>query len=52
MAAAGILANALIEIDPQYPKVSAEAQAQLQQAKEALEAQAPPGGAATRSRRS
>jgi PPK2 family polyphosphate:nucleotide phosphotransferase len=41
--AAGILANALIDIDPRYPKVSAGAQAQLQQAKEALEEQAPPG---------
>ena len=43
VAAAGILANALIEIDPRFPRCRPSAQAQLQQAKEALEEQAPPG---------
>jgi PPK2 family polyphosphate:nucleotide phosphotransferase len=43
VAAAGVLANALIEIDPRYPKVTLEAKAQLQQAKIALEGEAPPG---------
>jgi PPK2 family polyphosphate:nucleotide phosphotransferase len=45
VAAAGVLANALIEIDPQYPKVSAEAHEALQAAKLDLEAQAPAGAA-------
>jgi PPK2 family polyphosphate:nucleotide phosphotransferase len=45
VAAAGVLANALIEIDPRYPKVSPEAKAALAEAKVALEDQAPPGAA-------
>ena len=45
IAAAGVLANALIEIDPRYPKVSAEARAALQAAKVDLEGQAPAGAA-------
>jgi PPK2 family polyphosphate:nucleotide phosphotransferase len=40
-----VLAHTLIEIDPKYPKVSAEAQKQLQVAKGKLEAQAPKGAA-------
>ena len=43
VAAAGVLANALIEIDPQYPVVSPEAHEALQAAKVGLEAEAPPG---------
>jgi PPK2 family polyphosphate:nucleotide phosphotransferase len=45
VAAAGVLANALIEIDPRYPKVSREAHADLQEAKAVLEAEAPKGAA-------
>jgi PPK2 family polyphosphate:nucleotide phosphotransferase len=45
VAAAGVLANALIEIDPRFPKVTAEARAALQAAKVELEGQAPPGAA-------
>ena len=45
VAAAGVLAHTLIEIDPRYPKVSAEAKAALQAAKTDLENQAPPGAA-------
>jgi PPK2 family polyphosphate:nucleotide phosphotransferase len=45
VAAAGVLANALIEINPQFPKVAPEAMAALQAAKTELEAQAPPGAA-------
>ena len=46
VAAAGVIANALIEIDPQYPKVSDRgASAALQAAKVELEAEAPPGAA-------
>jgi len=45
VAAAGVLAHTLIEIDPQYPKVSKEARADLQAAKLELEAQAPKGAA-------
>jgi PPK2 family polyphosphate:nucleotide phosphotransferase len=45
VAAAGVLANALIEINPQYPKVSPEAREALQAAKVDLEGQAPPGAA-------
>jgi PPK2 family polyphosphate:nucleotide phosphotransferase len=43
VAAAGVLANALIELDPKYPRVSAEARAALGAAKVELEGQAPPG---------
>jgi len=43
VAAAGVIANALIEIDPQYPKVSREAREALQAAKVELDDQAPPG---------
>jgi PPK2 family polyphosphate:nucleotide phosphotransferase len=45
VAAAGVLANALIEIDPRYPIVSAEAREALQAAKVDLESQAPEGAA-------
>ncbi len=38
-----IIANALIEIDPQYPKVSREAKRDLAAAKKLLEAEAPKG---------
>jgi PPK2 family polyphosphate:nucleotide phosphotransferase len=41
--AAAVVANALVEIDPQYPKVSAEARDALQETKVELEAQAPEG---------
>ena len=41
VAAAGVIANALIEIDPQYPTVSKEAREALQAAKVELEAEAP-----------
>ena len=43
VAAAAILANALMEIDPRYPTVSTEAKASLQVAKAQLEAEAPRG---------
>jgi PPK2 family polyphosphate:nucleotide phosphotransferase len=43
VAAAGVLAHTLIELDPKYPRVSKEALAALQEAKAELEAQAPPG---------
>jgi PPK2 family polyphosphate:nucleotide phosphotransferase len=45
VAAAGILAHTLIEIDPQYPKVSKEARDALGAQKIELEAEAPPGAA-------
>ncbi len=45
VAAAGVLAQALIEIDPQFPKVGKEAREALAAAKLELEAQAPPGEA-------
>jgi PPK2 family polyphosphate:nucleotide phosphotransferase len=48
VAAAGIIANALIEIDPQYPTVSQEARDALQAARTELEAEGP-GGAETSS---
>jgi hypothetical protein len=41
-----VLANELIELDPQYHKVSAAARKDLTRAKEALVAQAPKGAAA------
>jgi PPK2 family polyphosphate:nucleotide phosphotransferase len=40
-----VLAHTLIELDPKYPKVSAEAREQLQVAKGKLEAEAPKGAA-------
>lgn len=43
VAAAAVIANALVEIDPRYPKVSNEQLADLQVTKEALEAEAPEG---------
>jgi len=43
VAAAGVIASALLEIDPQYPKVSREAREALQAAKVELEAEAPQG---------
>jgi PPK2 family polyphosphate:nucleotide phosphotransferase len=45
VAAAGVLAHTLIEIDPRFPRVSAEARAALQEQKVLLEAEAPPGAA-------
>ena len=44
-AGAAVLANALIQIDPQSPTVDPEAQAALKEAKTALEAEAPHGAA-------
>ena len=46
VAAAGVLAHTLIEIDPRYPVVSSEARKSLAEAKVALEGQAPEGAAA------
>jgi hypothetical protein len=43
VAAAGVIAHTLIQINPQFPKVAAEATAALQAAKVELEGQAPPG---------
>jgi len=43
VAAAGVIANALIKIDPRFPTVSADAHEALQSAKMDLEGQAPPG---------
>ena len=43
VAAAGVIAHTLIEIDPKFPKVSPEARAALEAAKVELEGQAPPG---------
>ena len=43
LAAAGVIANALIDIDPRYPTVSDEARAALQVAKSELEAEGSPG---------
>jgi PPK2 family polyphosphate:nucleotide phosphotransferase len=45
-AAAAVLANALIELDPQYPRLDDEARRDLEQAKLELEAEAPSGAAA------
>jgi len=45
VAAAAIIANALIRIDPKYPKVSKDQLADLQVAKQTLEAEAPDGAA-------
>jgi PPK2 family polyphosphate:nucleotide phosphotransferase len=43
VAAAAVIADTLIRIDPRYPTVSEEARAALQEAKVALEAEAPEG---------
>jgi PPK2 family polyphosphate:nucleotide phosphotransferase len=45
-AAAAVIANALIEIDPQYPKLGDDALRDLQKAKLQLEQEAPAGAAA------
>jgi hypothetical protein len=45
IAAAAVIANTLIEIDPRYPKVGKEAREALQEIKAALEKQAPAGAA-------
>jgi PPK2 family polyphosphate:nucleotide phosphotransferase len=45
VAAAAVIANALIEIDPQYPKLSHDAIRDLQEAKRQLKAEAPDGAA-------
>jgi hypothetical protein len=45
-AAAAVIANALIEIDPQYPQLDDEARRDLEKAKLELEAEAPSGTAA------
>jgi PPK2 family polyphosphate:nucleotide phosphotransferase len=46
VAAAGVLAHTLTEIDPQFPKVSSEAREALQTTRVELEGQAPEGVAA------
>jgi PPK2 family polyphosphate:nucleotide phosphotransferase len=46
IAAAAVIANALIEIDPQYPTVGDDALRDLNAAKAHLESEAPPGAAA------
>ena len=46
VAAAAVIANALIEIDPQYPTVGDEALRELEAARRELEADAPEGAAA------
>jgi PPK2 family polyphosphate:nucleotide phosphotransferase len=43
VAAGAVIANALIEIDPQYPKLGEDALRDLQEAKQQLEAEAPQG---------
>ena len=43
VAAAAVIANALIEIDPQYPKLGDQALQDLQEVKRQLEAEAPDG---------
>jgi PPK2 family polyphosphate:nucleotide phosphotransferase len=43
VAAAAVIANALIEIDPQYPKLDDDAMRDLQEAKRQLEAEPPDG---------
>ena len=45
-AAAAVIANTLIEIDPRYPRIDKQAQDKLQEIKKTLEDQAPPGAAA------
>jgi PPK2 family polyphosphate:nucleotide phosphotransferase len=46
LAAGAVIANALIEIDPQYPKLGDDALRDLQEAKRQLEAEAPQGAPA------
>lgn len=46
IAVAGVLVNALIDLDPRYPRVSAEKQKALRGVKKQLEAEAPKGAAA------
>jgi PPK2 family polyphosphate:nucleotide phosphotransferase len=46
VAAAAVIANTLIDIDPQYPKLGDDAMRELQEAKRQLEAEAPEGKAA------
>ncbi len=46
IAAAAVIANAMIEIDPRYPTIGMDARQALQEVKKALEAQAPEGAAA------
>ena len=43
VAAGAVIANALIEIDPQYPQLGEDALRELQEAKQQLEAEAPQG---------
>jgi PPK2 family polyphosphate:nucleotide phosphotransferase len=45
VAAAAVIANALIELNPQYPKLSEDAIRDLQETKRELEAEAPAGAA-------
>ena len=45
-AAAAVIANTLIEIDPRYPTIDKQAQDKLQEIKKTLEDQAPAGAAA------
>jgi PPK2 family polyphosphate:nucleotide phosphotransferase len=45
VAAAAVIANALIQLDPQYPTVSKEQKADLLVTKQSLEAEAPEGAA-------
>ena len=45
VAAAAVIANALIDIDPQYPQLDDDAIRNLQEAKRQLEAEAPDGAA-------
>jgi PPK2 family polyphosphate:nucleotide phosphotransferase len=45
IAAAGVIANALIELDPQYPTLDADALRDLQATKVELESEAPKGAA-------
>jgi hypothetical protein len=45
IAAASVIVEALIDIDPQYPTIDGTARAQLLEAKSELEAQAPKGAA-------
>ena len=45
VAAAAVIANALIEIDPRYPTLDEDARRDLQEAKRRLEADAPDGAA-------
>jgi PPK2 family polyphosphate:nucleotide phosphotransferase len=46
IAAGAVIVDALIDIDPRYPTIDAEAREALQEVKKSLEAQAPPGAAA------